>query len=141
MTNLQSRTKNRTTAQVAELCLQSAEDYHQHYLHGPEQLLPRLQHRRCLENARQHQTDVLWSASHTGITVEEMEERINASERTKWLTGFGLSAASRTAWEDKVRPLGRSMASGLLIDDDRAMRDWMSGRLTCGFTEARGSEK
>jgi hypothetical protein len=30
MTNLQARTRHRTTAQIAELCLQSAEDYHQH---------------------------------------------------------------------------------------------------------------
>jgi hypothetical protein len=29
MTNLQVRTRHRTTAQIAELCLQSAEDYHQ----------------------------------------------------------------------------------------------------------------
>jgi peptide methionine sulfoxide reductase MsrA len=33
MTNPQARTKHRTTAQVAELCLQSAEDYHQQYLY------------------------------------------------------------------------------------------------------------
>ena len=33
MTNLQVRTKHRTTAQVTELCLQSAEDYHQQYLY------------------------------------------------------------------------------------------------------------
>jgi peptide-methionine (S)-S-oxide reductase len=32
MTNLQARVKYRTTAQIAELCLQSAEDYHQQYL-------------------------------------------------------------------------------------------------------------
>jgi len=33
MTNLQARVKYRTTAQVTELRLQSAEDYHQQYLH------------------------------------------------------------------------------------------------------------
>ena len=33
MTNLQARVKYRTTAQIAELCLQSAEDYRQQYLH------------------------------------------------------------------------------------------------------------
>ena len=32
MTNRQARMKHRTTAQVAELCSQSAEDYHQQYL-------------------------------------------------------------------------------------------------------------
>jgi hypothetical protein len=47
-----------------------------------------------------------------------MERRINASERTRLLTGFALSAATRTAWEDKVRTLGRSLASGLLADDN-----------------------
>jgi len=33
MTNQQARTKHRTTAQIAELCSQSAEDYHQQYLY------------------------------------------------------------------------------------------------------------
>ena len=33
MTTSQARTKHRTTAQIAELCLQSAEDYHQQYLY------------------------------------------------------------------------------------------------------------
>lgn len=32
MTNPQAGTKHRTTAQIAELCLQSAEGYHQQYL-------------------------------------------------------------------------------------------------------------
>ena len=67
---------------------------------------------------QQNQVDVLVAAIHAGIPVEEMEERINASERTRLLTGYALSAASRTAWEDKVRTLGRSLASGLLADDN-----------------------
>ena len=33
MTNAQARAKHRTTARIAELCLQSAEDYHQQYLY------------------------------------------------------------------------------------------------------------
>jgi peptide methionine sulfoxide reductase MsrA len=33
MTNPQARAKHRTTAHLAELCLQSAEDYHQQYLY------------------------------------------------------------------------------------------------------------
>jgi peptide methionine sulfoxide reductase MsrA len=33
MTTRQARTKHRTTAQIAELCVQSAEDYHQQYLY------------------------------------------------------------------------------------------------------------
>jgi hypothetical protein len=47
-----------------------------------------------------------------------MEARINASKRTELLTGIALDAAARTAWEDKVRTLGRSLASGLLAEDD-----------------------
>jgi hypothetical protein len=70
------------------------------------------------EKARKRQTDVLFWAIRYGVPVDEMEERINASERTQLLTGFALSAASRTAWEDKVRTLGRSLASGLLAEDN-----------------------
>jgi hypothetical protein len=70
------------------------------------------------ESARQRQTDVLFWAIHSGIPINEMKERINASKHTQLLTGFALSAASRTAWEDKVRTLGRSLASGLLAEDN-----------------------
>lgn len=70
------------------------------------------------ERARQRQTNVLFWAIQNGVPVEEMEERINASERTQLLTGIALSAASRTAWEDKLRTLGRSLASGLLAEDN-----------------------
>jgi hypothetical protein len=70
------------------------------------------------ESARQRQTDTLFWAIRNGVPVDEMEERINASERTQLLTGFALSAATRTAWEDKLRTLGRSLASGLVAEDD-----------------------
>jgi hypothetical protein len=70
------------------------------------------------ESARQRQTDVLFWAIRNGVSVDEMEERINASERTQLLTGFALSAATRTAWEDKLRTLGRSLAEGLLAEDE-----------------------
>jgi hypothetical protein len=70
------------------------------------------------EKARQRQTDVLFWAIRNGVPVEEMEERINASERTQLLTAFALDSATRTAWEDKVRTLGRSLASGLLSKDN-----------------------
>jgi hypothetical protein len=70
------------------------------------------------ESGRQRQTDVLFWAIRNGVPVDEMEDRINASERTQLLTGFALSAATRTVWEDKVRTLGRSLASGLLAEDN-----------------------
>jgi hypothetical protein len=69
------------------------------------------------EKARQRQVNVLISAIHAGLPIDEMEDRINASERTQLLTGFALNAATRTAWEDKVRTLGRSLADGLLAED------------------------
>jgi hypothetical protein len=70
------------------------------------------------ESARQRQTNVLFWAIHNGVPVDEMKERINASERTQLLTGFALNAAWRTAWDDKVRTLGRSLAAGLLAEDN-----------------------
>ena len=70
------------------------------------------------ESARQRQTDALFWAIRTGIPVDELEDRINASDRTQLLTAFALNAATRTAWEDKVRTLGRSLAAGLLADDN-----------------------
>jgi hypothetical protein len=70
------------------------------------------------ESARQRQTDTLFWAIRFGIPVDELEERINASGRTQLLTGFALNAATRTAWKDKVRTLGRSLAAGLLADDN-----------------------
>jgi hypothetical protein len=69
-------------------------------------------------SARQRQTDVLFWAIRTGIPVDELEDRINASNRTQLLTAFALNAATRTAWEDKLRTLGRSLAYGLLTDDN-----------------------
>jgi len=69
-------------------------------------------------SARQRQVEVLASAIDAGIPEDELGERINASERTQLLTGFALSAATRTAWEDKLRTLGRSLESGLLAEDN-----------------------
>jgi hypothetical protein len=61
---------------------------------------------------------VLFWAIREGVPVDEMEARIKASRRTELLTGLALDAAWQTAWEDKVRTLGRSLASGLLADDN-----------------------
>lgn len=70
------------------------------------------------ESARQRQTDVLFWAIREGVPVDEMEARIRASKRTELLTGLALDAAWQTTWEDKVHTLGRSLASGLLAEDD-----------------------
>jgi hypothetical protein len=70
------------------------------------------------ESARQRQTEVLFWAIREGVPVDEMEARINASKRTQLLAGLALDAAWQTAWEDKVRTLGRSLAEGLLADDN-----------------------
>lgn len=70
------------------------------------------------ESARERQADVLFWAIREGVPVDEMEARIKASKQTELLTGLALDAASRTAWEDKVRTLGRSLAEGLLSEDN-----------------------
>jgi hypothetical protein len=62
--------------------------------------------------------EALAAACDAGVPPDELDERINASDRTQLLTGHALAAASRTAWDDKVRTLGRSLAAGLLADDD-----------------------
>jgi hypothetical protein len=69
-------------------------------------------------STRRRQTEVLFWAIRNGVPIDEMEDRINESERSQLLTGVALDAARRTAWEDKVRTLGRSLASGLLVTDD-----------------------
>ena len=62
--------------------------------------------------------EALASACDAGIPQDELLERIDTSDRRQSLAGYALSAASRTAWKDKIRTLGRSLASGLLADDD-----------------------
>ncbi len=70
------------------------------------------------ESARQRQADVLFWAIREGVPVDEMEARIKASKQTELLTGLALDAAWQTARDDKVRTLGRSLAAGLLADDN-----------------------
>jgi hypothetical protein len=53
-----------------------------------------------------------------GRSEEEFERLIGASERARLITGIAMSSATKTAWEDKVKTLGRSLASGLLAEDD-----------------------
>jgi hypothetical protein len=67
---------------------------------------------------QQRAADMLASACDAGIHPDELADRISASDRTELLTGYSLAAATRTAWQDKVRTLGRSLASGLLAEDE-----------------------
>ncbi|MGD0243576.1 MAG: hypothetical protein ABSB59_25115 [Streptosporangiaceae bacterium] len=64
---------------------------------------------------RRRQAQVL---AETSIPDDELREKIGASERAQLLTGFALNAAARTTLEGKLRTLGRSLASGLLAEDD-----------------------
>jgi hypothetical protein len=70
------------------------------------------------ESARERQADVLFWAIREGVPVDEMEARIKASKKTELLAGLALDAAWQTAWEDKLRTLGGSLAAGLLAEDD-----------------------
>jgi hypothetical protein len=69
------------------------------------------------EAVKRRHLRMLESTVEAGVPIEKLGERINASERTQLLTGSALSGAGRTAWDDKVRTLGRSLTSGLLADD------------------------
>jgi hypothetical protein len=54
----------------------------------------------------------------SGLSVEETVRRALGNEQSRLLSGTAIVAATHTAWEDKVRTLGRSLASGLLAADD-----------------------
>ena len=54
----------------------------------------------------------------SGLSAEETLSRMFSDEKFRLLTGTAMIAAAHTAWEDKVRTLGRSLASGLLASDD-----------------------
>jgi hypothetical protein len=64
---------------------------------------------------RRRQAQVL---AESGIPEDQLREKIDSSERTQLLTGFALNAAARTALEGKLRTLGRSLAAGLLAEDN-----------------------
>jgi hypothetical protein len=69
-------------------------------------------------SGRRRTGEALAAAVDAGIPPEQLLSRINSSDRTQLLAAYALAAASRTAWEDKVRTLGRSLAAGLLVEDD-----------------------
>ena len=69
-------------------------------------------------SGRRRTGEALAAAVDSGIPLEQLLSRVNSSERTQLLAGYALAAASRTAWQDKVRTLGRSLAAGLLAEDD-----------------------
>lgn len=53
-----------------------------------------------------------------GLSSEELYARICDDEKLQVLTFKAMDAAARTAWEDKLRTLGRSLASGVLASDE-----------------------
>ena len=54
----------------------------------------------------------------SGLSAEETVRRALSNEKSRLLSATAIVAATHTAWEDKVRTLGRSLASGLLAADD-----------------------
>ena len=54
----------------------------------------------------------------SGFPLEEILKRISSDERLRLLAGIVIASATRTAWDDKVKTLGGSLASGLLATDD-----------------------
>jgi hypothetical protein len=54
----------------------------------------------------------------SGLSAKETTRRALSNEKSRLLSATAIVAATHTAWEDKVRTLGRSLASGLLAADD-----------------------
>lgn len=54
----------------------------------------------------------------SGLSAEETMRRALSNEKSRLLSATAIVAATHTTWEDKVRTLGRSLASGLLAADD-----------------------
>lgn len=70
-------------------------------------------------DGRRRGADVLATACEASQRpIEEILELIDTSDRMRLLAGIAMSAATRTAWQAKVRTLGQSLASGLLAKDD-----------------------
>ena len=57
----------------------------------------------------------------SGLDPEEFLRRILSDEKLRLLAGTAIAAATRTAWEDKLPTLGRSLASGVLAADEAAI--------------------
>jgi hypothetical protein len=53
----------------------------------------------------------------SGLSAEDTLSRMFSNEKFRLLSGTAIIAAAHTAWEDKVRTIGRSLASGLLASD------------------------
>jgi hypothetical protein len=54
----------------------------------------------------------------SGVSAEETLSRMFSDEKFRLLAGTAMIAAAHTAWEDKVRTIGRSLATGLLASDE-----------------------
>lgn len=54
----------------------------------------------------------------SGLSAEETATRALGNEKSRLLAATAIVAATHTTWEDKVRTLGMSLASGLLASDD-----------------------
>ena len=54
----------------------------------------------------------------SGLSAEDTITRALSNDKSRLLSATAIVAATHTAWEDKVRTLGRSLASGLLAADD-----------------------
>jgi hypothetical protein len=67
---------------------------------------------------RRNQEVVDIACDTAGLSPEELLTRVSENEELQVLAVKAIEAATRTAWEDKVRTLGKSLASGLLSSDE-----------------------
>ena len=57
------------------------------------------------------------AAETTGLTPEQLADRADESEETRFLTDKAIQAAANTIWPEGVRAIGRAYAAGLLAKD------------------------
>lgn len=67
---------------------------------------------------RRNQVVVDVACETAGVAPEELFTRISEDEELQILFVKAIEAATRTAWEDKLRTLGGSLASGFLSSDE-----------------------
>lgn len=74
---------------------------------------------RMGQAARRRAQKIIDVTSETaGLSSEELFKRIGEDEKLQVLTYDAIDASTRTAWEDKLSTMGRSLASGVLASDD-----------------------
>ena len=76
------------------------------------------------DSRRRADTVVQTAAESLGGGLDDLEQKVRATEQTRLLTATAMDAGMRTAWPPKLRALGRALANALtdadaLVDEDQ----------------------